>query len=220
MGLVKFGQLTLSVDQIPDGHVVVPESELVRLKGADNAYLSLKSKIPYGVAEDQLGSLLEKGARFDAELSQRQKFEKELGDASKKLEGFSNLPKDFSLENYNRLVADEKDRIWQGKIADLTRQVEEKVEKELHVKVKVDPRFIDQSKLEAFDPDSKTAFDDWYKILDEAHTAQENFVKDMAGKTPPAPGSAAQPIQQGLNVPPSAGPKDVISSTALRLQSL
>ena len=185
MGLVKYGQQTLNIAEIPDGHMVISESDFNSLRGSQNAYLSLKSKIPVGIDESQLSALVEKGSRFDTVNTELSNMKGEKTQLQQKLDGFKNIPEGFSPEKWNKFVQRETAEVRQGKLDKLTAKVYEKVKEVTKQDMTVDPRFIDQEKLSSFDPDSPTAFDDYYKILDAAHTAQQDFVQKSVGNAPP-----------------------------------
>ena len=110
MGLVKFGQTTLNVAEIPDGHIVISDAQFQSLKGAENNYLSLKASIPYGVDMSQLPVIIEKGSRFDSTANELNTVKQQLGAATTRLQGFSNLPQDFSLDEYKALKADQANK--------------------------------------------------------------------------------------------------------------
>ena len=98
MGLVRFGAQTLNIEQVPDGHVIVTDSELANLRNVQNSYLTLKSSIPPGVDVTQIQSIVEKGQRYDGEAKLRADAEKKIGDLNISLQQYSNMPKEFSME--------------------------------------------------------------------------------------------------------------------------
>ena len=199
MGLVKFNGQTFNVDQIPDGHLVVSEQEFQALSGAKNALLSLKSRIPVGISEADVQTLLEKGQRFDSLNTEFTGIKTKLTETEGKLGQFANIPQDFKKEEWDRYRKREQSELRQGKLSTITQQAIEKAEKVTGIKgIKVDPRFYDASKLEALNVDATDAVDVMYKILDEAHTAQSNFMKEMQGSGP-------------LNVPAVGGKLDTVS---------
>jgi len=199
MGLVKYNGQTFNVDQIPDGHLVVSEQEFQALSGAKNALLSLKSRIPVGISEADVQTLLEKGQRFDSLNTEFTGIKTKLTETEGKLGQFANIPQDFKKEEWDRYRKREQSELRQGKLSTITQQAIEKAEKVTGIKgIKVDPRFYDASKLEALNVDATDAVDVMYKILDEAHTAQSNFMKEMQGSGP-------------LNVPAVGGKQDTVS---------
>jgi len=195
MGLVKFNSLTLQIDQVPDGHVIVPETEISSLRAVGNSYNLLKSKIPTGVTEDQLPTLVEKGQRYDGISQEKSTFQKQYEETTAKLKGFENIPQDFKVETWNKYKQDEAIRGRQSKIAELTEQVKKNVKEKHGVDLPtIDNRFIPQDRMSTFDPESKTAIDDLTKILDDAHTEQMNFVQKISssGIPPTMPAGIAK----------------------------
>lgn len=207
MGKVKFGNLILDIEQVPDGHVIVAESSYNTLKSGHDGYSVLKSKLPLGINEDQLSSLAEKGQRYDQLDVQHKELQGKFGETQKALEGFQNIPKEFSIDRWNSFIKREQAEVRQGKIKELTNKVYERVRKELDLKsednsIIVDPRFYPQDAVVAFDPDAKDAEQQWYDILDKGHDAQLDFVKNMANKATP-PGA----ITTGQETVPGSGDK-------------
>lgn len=221
MGLVKFNSLTLQIEQVPDGHVIVPESEIASLRATGNSYSLLKSKIPAGVSEDQLSVLIEKGQRYDGVSQEKTTLQKQFEETTAKLKGFENIPQDFKVETWNKFKADEASRTRQSKIDALTEQVKKTVKEKHGVDLPViDQRFIPQDRMSAFDPDSKTALDDLTKILDDAHTEQMNFVQKISSSGIPStiPAGQAAPAAGGKPAPfenPANG--DRVSATELHV---
>ena len=218
MGLVKYNNQTLSIPEVPDGMVIMQESEVGVLRAQANDFLGLKSKIPVGLDVSQLSTVIEKGQRYDAAVAEQGSLKAKVTELETNIAQFSNLPKDFKPEKWNNYVQQEQSQIRAGKLTDLTNKVREKVKTEMKIDAIVDPRFIDQAKLQAFDPDAEGAFDKWYGILDEAHTAQQEFVSNKAlGGTPPPepPGGLG-----GHDNPPHVGgtPGDRASEGGVKLQ--
>jgi hypothetical protein len=200
MALVKFGQQTLNIDGVPDGHILVSESEVSQLRQVKDAYALLKRNIPIDVEEGQLASFVERGRRYDDVEKSRKDLETHSKSLEEKLQKLGKLPEGFSQERWNKYVQREQDEIFQSKIDTLTQKVYEKVQKELGVKVSIDPRFIDPSKLDSFNPDDPKAEETWYQILDEAHTAQESFVKSQVSELTPSTPSGITPQTTGTPV--------------------
>lgn len=178
MALVKFGQQTFSIDGVPDGHVIVPEGELSRTSKIADSYAMLKKNIPVDIREEEIASFIDRGRRYDDTMKSFEESKKQLEATKGELGKLSNIPKDFSKERWDKFVQQEQDELFQTKIDALTKKVSEKVEKEFGVKATIDPRFINPEKLQSFNPDDEKAFDNWYAIMDEAHSAQESFLKD------------------------------------------
>lgn len=203
MGLVKFGQQTLSIDAIPDGHVVISESEIANMRSAHNALLLIKSKIPAGVDETQLSSLLEKGLKFDTLNQEVLASKAKLEEVNGKLNTFANIPAEFSVEKWNNFTKKEQAEIRNKKISDLTSKVYEKAKAELKLqdisKIQVDPRFVDQNKMQNFNPDSPTAQDELQAILEEGQKAQLEFIKNAAGTSNTTIGNTASPFTPALD---------------------
>lgn len=207
MGLVKYGQQTLNIDVVPDGHVIVPESEYLNLKNILNAHLGLKSKIPPGIEEEKLTLTLDKGIHYDELENKYKQLQAQAREYEQKLNSYMNIPKDFNIDKWNYYVAREKAEIRQAKIKELTNRVLEDVKSKTGVTYEIDERFINKEAYEKFDPDSDNAFEEWYKILDDAHTEQQNFLKKFVKD------KSLEPIdisKTELDIKPTH-PKDVVS---------
>ena len=210
MGLVKFGSQTLNIPEAPDGHILIAESEVNSLKAVKNDHLILKSKIPAGIPESEIATLVEKGSRFDAINTELNTAKGQVTQLQTDLKKFDNMPKDFSVDKWKADRTRESDEIWQGKIDVLTKDVMTEVEKEFGQKFEIDMRFIDPAKLEIFDPDGKDSKKEWRQLLDEAHTAQENFIRSKIEGTPAQPkkGPDGKVIQQPP-AEPVVGPQGI-----------
>jgi hypothetical protein len=182
MALVKFGQLTLNVENVPDGHMIVSEAEFNTMKQASNALFSLKSKIPVGIDESQLGVLIEKGQRHDTIAQELINTQKSVTGLTEKVNKFSNIPEGFSAEQWNKDRNTEKMNARASKLAVLEKQVFDKVEQQHKVRPQVDKRFV--TGLDEIDLDAKNAFDLVYEAYDKGHTAQQEFVKNMSQTKP------------------------------------
>lgn len=219
MGLVKYGNLTLNVAEIPDGNIVVAEQEFNNLRQTNNAFLELKSKIPIGVDPNQLGQLVEKGQRFDAINTDFQRATTQSQELQKKLDAVKNLPEGYSEEKWNSYVKRDMTETRNRQISELTKKVYDKVKSETGVDVDIDPRFIQEPA--DFDPSKPEAFDSWYKTLDAAHTAQTEFTQKQLGRitTPVAAVGASQSVP-GHTPTGAPGRTDVITSTGIKVASL
>lgn len=190
MGLVKFGQQTLTIDTVPDGSIILSESDYRRMTDTSNAYLSLKSRIPVGVDETQLGVLVEKGQRYDTVNQELVNTKTSLTDVQKKLETASvKLPEGFTTEKWNQLTQREQKEIRDGKISVHTKNVMEKLAKENpNVPApEVDSKFLPADKVASFDPDAQNAEQTWATILAEGYKAQTEFLKKHQSSVPPTP---------------------------------
>jgi len=197
MGLVKFNNTTLSVEGLPDGAVVITGEQLAGYQQVQNAYTMLKSKLPIGVSEDQLASLTEKGQRFDQTFQELAQTKTQFGELKTQIDGFKNIPKDFTIEKWNQLTSKEQQEIRSGKLTELTKQVADKLQKEAPDRTlpKIDNRFLPQDKVKAFDPDAQGAVDQWAQILGEGFQAQQEFAKTLQKENVPSPilGGGPQP---------------------------
>jgi len=230
MALVKFGQQTLNIDGVPEGMMIISESDVTRLRATNNAYDLLKSRLPVNVSEEEYGDLIEKGKRYAALSEKLDKTSDELKNTKTELGKFSNLPKDFSVEQWNKDRQRDADAVFASKIDKLTAGVYEKIKKELGVDIQVDPRFIPADTLETFDPDAADAADKWYQILDNAHTEQEKFLQSHGGNLPPTPAvgqpgqtpEGATPPPVGLRIPGATqfNPGDRVSDGGVRVGKL
>jgi len=218
MGLVKFGQLTLNVEQIPDGHEVVSSADLANLRNAQNSYALLKSKIPVSVNENQLAELTDKGSRYDSIAQQLEAERTSATQLKAEVAKFSNIPKDYSKERWDTFVNQEQQQKIDASKNALTQKVYQNIESKLGVKVKIDDRFLPQDKVKGFDFTAQDAEAKWAVILDEAHTAQENFIKELSGNAPITQQQVGQiqtPIPAGV---PKTGPADAVGETGARVQ--
>ena len=212
MGLVKFGAQSFNIEQIPDGHIVISEQELSTLKGVQNSYLALKARIPVGINDAEISALIEKGQRFDPLNQELVGARTQLTERDGKLSQFSNIPKDYSVDEWNRLRKKEAAEIRATKLADLTKKAIEKAETVTGVKgLKVDPRFYDSAKVDKLDVERADAVEQMYAILDEAHTAQMNFMKEMSDSARPGTPSVGVPGVPGVSGQP--GIRDTVPDT-------
>lgn len=188
MGQLKFGNQTLVIDQIPDGYEAVASSELAPLRELKNAYSVLKSQLPVDVQPNELSLYVDKGRKYESLVKDKETLSTEVASLREQVKQFSNIPKEFTIEQWNKDRKVEQQASRQQKMDALTKVVLEKVKTETKVDFKVDPRFIDQKIAETIDPDSPTAVDTWYKALDDAHTAQLDFItKNQSSITPTTP---------------------------------
>jgi hypothetical protein len=183
MGIVKFGQTNLSIEQVPDGHVIVSESEFTSMKQSKDAYLTLRSKIPVGVDEDQIAPLIDKGLRYDNTANEAGGLKTKITELQGNLDKFSNMPKDFSPDKWNGYVKKESTEKRSAKLSELSQKVLSEVEKEIGVKFTVDERFIHPDVINGFDPFKDGAEKEWKDVLDKAHTAQQDFIKNQLEST-------------------------------------
>jgi hypothetical protein len=212
MGLVKFGQTTLNVAEIPDGHIVISDAQFQAMKGAENNYLALKASIPYGVDMSQLSTIVEKGSRFDAISTELNTVKQQLGATTQKLQGFSNLPADFSLDEYKALKNEHAIYERGAALEDLFAKTAKYVEETHRVKMPtVDLRFVDEEALNAIDPKAVDAPAKMAIIFDKAHSAQQEFVAKMGG----TPSQPATQVQQGAPLAP-ANPRQYFPPTKIR----
>jgi hypothetical protein len=213
MGLVRFGQTTLNIENVPDGSVIVAQTELTQLQNANNSYLSLKSKIPVGVSEDQISSLVERGQRFEEVNGKLSETTKKVTELSGQVESFKNMPQDFSVDKWKADRQREINEVRAKKMDALTTAAYERVTKETGAKIVVDPRFISAEAMASFNPDAPDAAQKWYDILDAAHTESQKFIADNLGSAQPIPG------QVGAGGPPPVHPlqRDVVTADKARL---
>ena len=183
MGIVKFGQQNLSIEQVPDGHVIVSESEFTSMKQSKDALWTLRSKIPVGIDENQIANLIDKGARFDNIAQETGGLKTKISELQGNLDKFSNMPKDFSPEKWDGYIKKEVSEKRSGKFSELSQKVLSGVEKEIGVKFTVDERFIPPEIRNSFDPFKDGAEKEWKDILDKAHTAQQDFIKNQLEST-------------------------------------
>jgi hypothetical protein len=203
MSTVKFGEQVLNIDGIPEGHMIVPEAEISRLRGVSNGYSLLKSRIPLDVDEADLGKLVEKGKRYDVLAAKLDKTAGELKTSQANLAKHSELPEGYSEERWNKFVQQENDSVFAEKIRGLTEKAYARVEKEMGVKIEVDHRFIPADILESFDPDDKDDEKKWYEIVDNENIEEEKLIKKSSeGAAPPTP-SVGEP---GAGTPPEPVP--------------
>src|SRR5882672_3250750 len=218
MGLVKFGAQTLQIDAVPDGHIILTESELSTLRAANNNLLTLKSRIPPGVDETALHILIEKGSRYDTMVAEKATLESKVTDLNSKVSSFSSMPQDFTADKWNKYVNQEKMAVRQNKLNGLTEKVKERLKAENKLFEEVDARFL-PSTAETFNPDDSEAVDKWLKILDEGHTAQENFVKTHNIQNPPPPDGKGGQQRAGSPLVDnrSATTDDIVTETEMRV---
>ncbi len=182
MGLVKFNNTTLNIAEIPDGHIVIPQSEYESFRGVQNSYLILQSKIPAGTDHAKLGELIDKGARFETLNSEIGNIKTQLSEANTKLQGFSNIPQGFTVEKWNAFELKDKQEIRAKRISELEQKVYSRVETEDKVKVKVDKRFLpDMSNLDLAANDIEQKMYDIYK---QGYAEQTEFIKTNVGQQP------------------------------------
>jgi len=226
MALVKFGAQTLNVEGIPEGHIIVAESEISRLRDVNNAYSLLKSRVPPDVDESQIANLVEKGRRHDTIVTELSTTKSQLTDTQTKLSGFANIPKEFTVERWNNFVKSEQATIRQQKLDELTKNVLTEVEKEFGRKFVVDPRFIPAETLANFNVDDSDAQKKWRDILDNAHTEQVNFLQKMGTDVvPPTPRTGdVNDLNTRVGITgndPTQYPKgDIVSDTGVRVGSI
>lgn len=222
MGIVKFGQKTYTIDGIPDGLTLIKEDELGRLREQSDAFHELHARLPLGTDESKITESLEKGKRYDALAKERDELKKSGKDLEGKLKSREDIPEDYNRERWDKYVTTEKRAIRQEKLDKLTEEALVKAEKEAGTKVSIDPRFIDKEKVDALDLDAKDAGDKLYKILDDGHTAQMEFVKKSVGKGMPSQ-VVGSPVDGGARTPEDRRtqvPKDEIGPNGIRIQSL
>jgi hypothetical protein len=207
MGLVTFGQTKLQIDAIPDGHVVISENDFQRLNGVNNALLLLKSKIPAGIDESQLPTLLEKGQKFDALNQELTNVVKTRTDLETSLSKFKDMPKDFSADKWNAFVNKEKTETRKAKLDSIMQEAYKGIGEKLNVKdlskLKVDDRFLPKeiAELDLNDPNATQKVADYLGV---GYKEQQNFIQQATGVVPPkqpAPGGASG------QVPPQTGDK-------------
>lgn len=207
MGIVKFGQQSLSIEQVPDGHIIISESDFSRMRDSSNALLTLRSKIPVGITEEQIAPLIEKGIKFDSVNNQVNSLNTKITELQANLDKFSNMPKDFTPERWFGYVKKEAAEKRQSQIEKLTSEVLADVEKEFGVKYVVDPRFIPSEVLDKFDPEHTDAKKQWRDILDKAHTEQQDFIKNQLESFNTSPGKVGSPPQDKSILIPNSGDK-------------
>lgn len=189
MGLVKFNNTTLNVDGVPDGAVILDGAQYSKLTDVGNAYALLKSKMPIGVDENQLSTLVEKGQRYDTVVAESAQLKTSTAELSTKLKAFDNMPADFTIEKWNKDRQVEKQTVFNQKIASLTEKVVASLKKEHPDKTPptIDPRFMPQDKISAFNPDAEGAVDAWAKLMDEGWQEQTAFLQKQAASGVPSP---------------------------------
>jgi len=189
MGLVKFGQQTLNIENVPDGSIIIPESDYRGFNDIRNAYQSLKARLPIGVDETQIGVLIEKGQRFDAINGELSTTRTTLADAQEKLKTASQkLPEGFTPEKWNGYVQREQKEARQQALSALTKAVKDKLAKE-NPSVpppEVDERFLPADQVSAFDPSASDAEPKWAAIMAAGYKAQVEFMNKAQSTTPPA----------------------------------
>jgi hypothetical protein len=218
MGLVKFGQQTLNIENVPDGHILVSEAELKSIRDAANSYYSLNSSIPVEIDRGKVGELAARGSRYDSIVKEREELAAKLNDLEKQLGQYKDIPEGFSKEKWNNYVQTEQKAIRQGKLDKLMADALAKAEKETGVKYSVDPRFVPTDVINNFDVEATDALDNMYKILDGAHTAQQEFIqKQMSVNLPNKPLGGAEPPPADGGVP-QKGPHDRVDAAGMKLQ--
>lgn len=224
MGIVKFNNTSLNIEQVPDGHVIITQAELDSISSLRNELNLIKSYLPPGVDKGQLGGLVEKGQRFDPLNTEHQTLKSQVTDLTAKLSQYSNLPKEFSVEKWNSYVNKEQMENRNVKLNELTQRALAKAKEVVGVDVKVDQRFIPSDVLQNFDVNAPDAQDKWYKVLDDAHTKQQEFIKENLNNvtpvsTPVGAGGSGNG-QQATSTPPMRGTPagDVVSDTGLSVQ--
>jgi hypothetical protein len=216
MGLLKYNNQTYTVEGLPDGLVAIESNTYGDMQKANNAYLTLKSRIPIGVDESQLGVIIEKGLRFDTNAQELTNSKTTITDLTGKLSKFSDIPPEFSKEQWSKYVQKEQTEIRQGKISKVAEQAREFMEKEWKVKVPtVDPRFLN---LDNFNPDDKDAVKNYAELYDNAHTEQEKLLKSIIENqtdknAPPVGINPALPAGE-----PKVRPNDVVGDTNMKVQ--
>lgn len=223
MGLLKFNNQSYAVEGLPDGLVAMTEGEVVSMRSAANQLLTLKSRIPAGVDELQLGAIIDKGTKFDSLLQEKSSAAAKIQELETSVKQYSNLPKDFSPEKWNGFVQQEQQQIFAQKFDALSKKVLEDVKAKTGVEQKVDPRFFDKSALDKFNPDAPTAFDDLYKIMDSAHTAQQDFLQQSLNGVIPSPspvGDPGRPTVQMISSNQSQQSGDKAGPTGISVQGL
>jgi len=177
MGLLKFGNQTLNIAEVPDGHIIIPEGDYINFRNINNAYLALRSKLPVGVNESEFAVLADKGLKYDPLSQEHQGIKTKYTELETKLKEFSNIPKEFTVERWGKFVQQESDAAWSKKIDTLTQKVKATVKEKMGIDINIDNRFIPADVLETFNPDDRDAEEQWTKILDKAHTEQQEFIR-------------------------------------------
>lgn len=194
MGLVKFNQTTLNVEGVPDGSVIVTGQEATDMVRIRNEHALIQSYLPVGItAGPQLGALIEKGQKYDPLAQKLTDAETAKTAAEAKLAKFSDVPQDYSKNEWERLKGNEQRAIRDGKRKAVTDKVMATLERATGQKIVIDERFIDQQKLATFDFDAQNAEELWAAVLNDAHTAQENLIKQVTHGIPAGP-TSTQPI--------------------------
>jgi hypothetical protein len=212
MGLVKYNNITLNIAEIPDGNMVISEKQFNDMVAIGNRYLDINSRLPVGVPIENLGSIVEKGQKYDSTVQELTGHKTKVTELQTKLDGFKDIPQDFKKSEWERLKMKETSDLRQVKVTELKKKVFEKVEKEFKVKAREpDQRFVDKDALEKLDVNSATAVDDLFKILDKALDVQDEFIKSIGGVIPqPEPvGGGGQQQQQQRQTPEDKQPDDI-----------
>lgn len=205
MGIVKFGQQNLSIEQVPDGHIIISDNEFARMRDGSNAYLSLRSKIPTGIAEDQISPLIDKGLKFDNTSQEVGSLKTKISELEGNLNKFSNIPKDYTPEKWDSFVKKETTEKRSAKFAELSQKALVDVEKEFGVKFVVDERFIPADIRNGFDPFKDGADKEWKDILDKAHTEQQNFIQNQLETNLPSPSKVGNQLDTKGILAPNKG---------------
>jgi hypothetical protein len=181
MGLVKFNKTTLNVENVPDGHEIISESELIQLRQTRDALSLLKSKIPVGVDESKLGEIIEQGQRYPTIAQELATHKTSVADLTGKLSKFQNIPAEFDVVKWNSYVNKEKEEQWTVKFNETKKLAFDKIEQEFKVRPVIDDRFVPMDKVKALNLEDKKAVDSLVDIYNDAHTAQQEFVKSITG---------------------------------------
>lgn len=226
MGLVKFNNTTLSIEQVPDGHIIIAEAEFTRIRDAGNAYAVLKSKIPLGVDENQLGVMTEKGMRYDTTAQQLAAANTKVGELTTQVNQFSNIPKDFKPEKWEQFKAAEQAQIRNTQRAEIQKKAVSQIQdKYKGISVpEIDDRFFSKEELDKFDYTATDAVEKYVQIMDKAHTEQENFMMKQLGggalvtQSAPVGVAPAVPSPTPVAVSGQNSPRDIVTEAGATLQ--
>lgn len=207
MGLVKFNTQTLNIENVPDGHIIIAQSEYDSFQGQRNDFLRLKSFVPAGVDHAKIGELIDKGQRFDSINMELGNTKTQLNEINTKLTGFNNIPKEFTTEKWNTFVQKEVQEVRGKRIGELEKKFYERVEAEDKVKIKIDPRFV--SDLSGLDLNASDVQDKYNEVMKKAYTDQVEFIKNTVGETLPAQITNQQQTQVQQSLVPN--PRDVVN---------
>ncbi len=222
MGIVSFGAQKLNIAEVPDGHAIISEADLQRFRSAENNYLSLKAYIPV----EHLGNLpkvqelLEKGSRYDTLNQEKSTISMQLSEANTKLQAVKNLPEGYTQEKWNTYESRAKSEVRNQQMTELLKKTEDYAGEKFKIKIpKIDPRFLSQEKLNKIDPTAADAPQKYLDILNEGHTAQQEFLKTF-GNDVTLEQSQRAPSQQFDIQAPQSGLKDVASETGVHIQHM